>query len=342
MKRFAFPISLLLVLLVVLPVALVAQDHYAGCPFSLNGTWRSSTDGQQNSALVRFSNGVMTELSRNTSGKGPEWEETSKSRYRLDDPKKPGAMILTKIDKGKGLSTGATLEIKAFDDGMFITGMVGGPMTRWTRIDPYRYFLVLAAGKGDSFLGGPAFAELIKTDGVHAQTDSLGTWPVHRQFDAFAVMGVISPDLLKHFDNEPANDDEGSMFRLELTAGPYNRALEVLKSWRRRVAEGNELYAVVYENNEVFLNQLVSSLNEADELSWNRGTPCGATIELYKMTWLLKDKVIAEHSMSEVPYYFFKKLRELNPSLHLSDSQFRAAMSGEPSGPVAVNQSSAR
>jgi xanthine/CO dehydrogenase XdhC/CoxF family maturation factor len=154
-------------------------------------------------------------------------------------------------------------------------------------------------------------------------------------------MGVISEDILKHFENEPINDDE-DMFRLELTAGPYHRALEVLQSWRRRVADGNTLYPVVYENNEVFLNQLVSSLNEADELAWNQGTPCGATIKLYKMTWLLNDTVVAQHNMSQVPYYFFRKLRDLNPALHLNDSQFRAAMAGDPSGPVAVNQSSAR
>ena len=344
MKRFAFPVSLIFCCVAMFPTAFQGQDHYKGCPFDLTGTWRSSTSGQANPTLARFSHGLMTELSHNTSGQGPEWQATSKSTYRLDDAKKPTAMILTKVEKGGGLSVGATLEIKAFDDGMFVTGVAGekeGALTRWIRIDPYRYFLILAAGKGDPMTGGPAFAELIKTDGVHTQTDALGTWPVHRQFDSYAMMGVISEDLLKHFENEPINDEE-YMFRLELTAGPYNRALEVLKSWQRRVAEGNALYAVVYENNEVFLNQLVSSLNEADELAWNQGTPCGDTIKLYKMTWLEKDMVVARHSMSQVPYYFFKKLRELNPSLHLSDSEFRAAMAGDQSGPVAINQSSAR
>jgi hypothetical protein len=344
MKRFAFPASILLCCLAMFPIALKSQDRYQGCPFTLNGTWRSSTAGQTNPTLMRFSNGVVTELSRNTSGRGPGWQATGKSKYRLDDPKKPNAMTLTKMDKGGDPSVGTTLEIKAFDDGMFLTTPAGekrGGLTRWIRIDPYRYFLVLAAGKGDPQTGGPAFAELIKTDGIHTQTDALGTWPVHRQFDSYPVMGVISEDLLKHFENEPLNDDE-DMFRLELTAGPYNRALEVLKNWQRRVAEGNTLYAVVYENNEVFLNQLVSSLNEADELAWNQGTPCGDTIKLYKMTWLLNDNLVAEHNMSQVPYYFFRKLRELNSSLHLSDSAFRAAMAGDQSDPVAVNQPSAR
>lgn len=326
------------------PIALKGQDSYKGCPFTLSGTWRSSTAGQTHPTLTRFSNGVMTELSRNTSGQGPEWKATGESKYSLDNPKKPTVMVLTKMDKAGGLSLGTTLEIKAFDDGMFLTAPAeekGGVLTRWIRIDPYRYFLVLAAGKGDPLTGGPAFAELIKTDSIHTQTDALGTWPVHRQFDSYPIMGVISEDLLKHFENGPLNNDE-YVFRLELTAGPYNRALEVLKTWQRRVAEGNLLYEVIYEDNEVFLNQLVSSLNEADELAWNQGTPCGDTIKLYKLTWLLKDKVVGQHNMSQVPYYFFKKLREMNSSLHLTDSEFRAAMAGDQSGPVAVNQPSAR
>ena len=346
MKRFAFPASLIFCCLAMFPIGLKGQDRYEGCPFTLNGTWRSSTAGQTNPTLARFSNGVMTELSRNTSGHGPEWYATGKSKYGLDDTKKPTAMTLTKMEKGDGLSVGTTsLDIKAFDDGMFLTAPAGekaGEITRWIRIDPHRYFLVLAAGKGDPLTGGPAFAELIKTDGIHTQTDTLGTWPVHRQFDSYPVMGVISGELLKHFENEPFNADE-YMFRFELAAGPYNRALEVLKSWQRRVVEGNMLYAVVYENNEVFLNQLVGSLNAADELAWNQGTPCGDTIKLYRLTWLLNDEVVTQHNMSQVPYYFFKKLRELNSSMHLSDSQFRAAMAGgDPSGPVALNQPSAR
>jgi hypothetical protein len=343
MKRFGFIASVIFCCVAMFP-ALEGQDRYQGCPFTLDGTWRSSTAGQTNPTLMRFSNGVVTQLSRNTSGSGPKWQATGKSKYTLDDPTRPTAMTLTKMDIAGSPSEDTTLKVKAFDDGMFLTAPAAaklGEVTRWIRIDHYRYFLVLAAGKGTPLTGGPAFAELIKTDSAHTQTDAFGTWPVHRQFDSYPVMGTISEDLLKHFENEPVNDEE-DMFRLKLTAGPYNRALEVMKTWERRFAEGNTLYAVAYENNEVFLNQLVSSLNEADELAWNQGTPCGDTLTLYRMSWLLKDEVIAKHNMSQVPYYFFQKLRELNSSLHLSDSQFRAAMAGDPSGTVAVNQLSAR
>jgi hypothetical protein len=345
MKWFPFPASVVFCCLAIFSNVVQSQDRYQGCPFTLNGTWRSSTAGQTNPNLTRFSNGIMTELSRRNSSDGHDWHATEKSSYKLDDPNKPTAMILTKMGGTGSPSANTTLDIKAFDDGMFLTAPAGektGDLTRWIRIDHYRYFLILAAGKGDPMTGGPAFAELIKTDGIHTQTDALGTWPVHRQFDSYPAMGVISEDLIKHFENGPLNNEDEYVFRLQLTAGPYNRALEVLKSWQRRVAEGNTLYAVVYENNEVFLNQLVSSLDEADELAWNQGTPCGDTIKLYRLTWLLNDKVVAQHNMSQVPYYFFRKLRELNSSLHLTDSEFRAAMAGDQSGPIAVNQPSAR
>lgn len=336
MKRFAFLIFLLsCFFLVIFSALLVAQDRYEGCPFSLNGTWRSTTDGQMNPTLARFANGVMTELSRNTSGKGSEWQATSRSKYRLDDPKKPKSMILTKVQKSGGLSVGTTLEIKTFDDGMFITGMVGGPLTRWTRIDPYRYFVVLSAGKGEPDVGGPGFAELIKTDGAHTQTDTFGAWPVIRRFDHYTEIGIVPDDLLKQFDKEPP-PGTGAMLRIEVTAGPYNRALEVMKSWQRRYDEGNMLYQYAYINNQVYLNQLVSSLNESDVLAWNQGKPCGHTINLYVMTELLNDEVMKNNNYLQAPYYFFRKLREMNESQHLNDSQFHAALAGEQSNAVAM------
>jgi hypothetical protein len=248
-------------------------------------------------------------------------------------------MILTKVAKGGHFFAGATLEFKAFDDGMFVTQAVdgSGDLTRWTRIDPYRYFVVLAAGKGDPGFGAPGFAMLIKTDGVHTQTDVLGSYPVVTPKQRYAVFGFISDEIRKQFDNEPVNDT-GSMFRIEVTAGPYNRALEVLRSWERRVEENQVLYpGIPYLNNAVFLNQLTSSLNEAGVLSWKGGTTCAETIKLQKLTWLLNDPIVAKHNLTQAPYYLFKTLRELNSSLHLSDSQFHAAVAGDPSAGVAIS-----
>ncbi|HEY6349532.1 MAG TPA: hypothetical protein VI636_09000 [Candidatus Angelobacter sp.] len=338
MKRFAFPFLPIFVFPVLCTIALYAQEHKQGCQFNIAGTWQSSTHGQMNPTRQHFSaNGVMIDLSRNTSGKGPEWQVTGKSRYRLDDPKKPKAMILTKVEKGSRLAAGTTLEIKTFDDGMFLTGMVGGDLTRWTRIDSYRYFVVLAAGKGDPGFGGPGFAILIKTDGVYTETNTFGTWPEVNELERHPMIGVIPEEVRKQFDNEPVGDT-GSMLRLEVTAGPYNRALEVMKTWQRRAEENQLLYPTIpYLNNAVYLNQLTSSLNETDVLSWSQGTPCTETIKLQKLTWLLNDDIMSKHNLTQTPYYLFKTLRELNSSLHLSDNQFHAALTGDPSGAVAIS-----
>jgi hypothetical protein len=341
MQRFALTISLICSFFVLFPAPIAGQEHPHSCQFNIVGTWRSSTGGQMNPTMERFgSNGMMTELTRNTSGQGPEWEPASKSRYRLDNAKAPKAMILTKVEKGKQLSAGATLEIRTFDDGMFVTKAAGDPdseLTRWTRVDPYRYFVVLAAGKGDPGFGAPGFAMLIKTDGVHTQTDALGSYPVVNPLERHPVFGVISEEIRTQFDKEPVAD-AGAMLRLEVTAGPYYRALEVLKNWERRVEENQLLYPTIpYLNNAVYLNQLTSSLNETGVLTWKGGTTCTETIRLQKLTWLLSDPIVAKHNLTQTPYYLFKTLRELNSSLHLNDRQFHAALAGDQSGAVVIS-----
>ena len=77
----------------------------------------------------------------------------------------------------------------------------------------------------------------------------------------YPVIGVIPEKIRESFHSEPAGDS-AALLRLEVTAGPYKRALEVLKTWERREEENTLLYNVPYLNNAVYLNQLVSSLNE--------------------------------------------------------------------------------
>jgi hypothetical protein len=322
------------------PMSIVGQEQSQSCKFSIAGTWQSATNGHMNPTRERFGpNGVMTELSPNA-GKGPEWQTTAKFKYHFDNAKAPQAMILTKVDKGVRLSAGTSFEITTFDDGVFVTRTTGegsGELTRWTRIDLYRYFVVLAAGKGSPGFGGPGFAMLIKTDGVHTQLETFGTWPVVNPLERHPEIGRIPEDVVKQFENEPVNDS-GSMLRLEVTAGPFYRAMEVMKSWQRRVDENQLLYPTIpYLNNAVYLNQLTSSLNEAGVLSWKGGTTCAETIKLQKLTWLLNDPIVARHNLTQTPYYLFKTLRELNAPLHLSDSQFHAALAGGTSTAVAIS-----
>jgi hypothetical protein len=340
MKRFAFVFSFGLVFLGLFPSALVGQDQPNACQFNIAGTWESSTDGQMSTTRQRFaSNGVVTEFSRNSSNKGSEWHATGKATYKLDDPKTPKALIVSPLDKKGRFSADATLQIKTFDDGLFVTaagGNAGAALTRWTRVDPYRYFVVLAAGKGDPGFGAAGFAMLIKTDGVHTQRNAFGIYPVVNPLERHPILGVIPTRIRRQFDNEPTGDS-GAMLRLEVTAGPYNRALEVLRTWERRADEDTLLYIIPYLNNAVYLNQLVSSLNETGVLTWRGGTPCTETIKLQKLTWLLSDPIMTKHNLTQTPYYLFKALRQLNSSLHLNDRQFHAALAGDQSAAVTIS-----
>jgi hypothetical protein len=340
MKRLAFPFSLTLILLFLLPGALLSQVEQSACQFNILGTWQSSTDGHINPKRHRFgSNGVVTELSRAGSSKGSEWQVRGKSNYKLDDPKGPKALSLAPLDKGGQSSTATTLRITTFDDGLFVTAPGDNPgtaLTRWTRVDRERYFVVLAAGKGTTGFGAAGFAMLIKTDGVQTRRHAFGVYPVVHRYERHPVIGIIPERIRKQFDHDPVGD-KGAMLRLEVTAGPYRRALEVLKTWERRANENTLLYTVPYLNNAVYLNQFVSSLNETGVLTWQGGTPCTETIKLQKLTWLLSDPIMTKHNLTQTPYYLFKTLRELNSSLHLDDKTFYAALAGAQSDAVMIS-----
>src|SRR5580704_2101032 len=118
MKQFAFSFSLIPILLGLFPTAVAGQEQQNGCQFDITGTWQSSTPGQMNSTRLRFgANGVMTKLSRGSSSQTSAWQATSKSTYKLDDPKAPKTMMVTPVDKS---AVPTALQIKTFDNGLFV------------------------------------------------------------------------------------------------------------------------------------------------------------------------------------------------------------------------------
>lgn len=320
--------------------SVLAGQEIDKCQFNILGTWQSASDGQVNITRQHFGlNGITTELYRHNLHETPEWQAGSKSTYKLDNPRAPKTMVLTSAN-GSGTSVSTPLEITAFDDGLFVTVPAGSPHaapTRWTRVDPYRYFVVLAAGKGDTGFGAAGFAMLIKTNGIQTQRYAYGTYPVVHRYERHPILGPIPAAVRKQFDREPVGDT-GAMLRLEVTAGPYKRALAVLKSWERRSEENALLYTVPYLNNAVYLNQLVSSLNETGVLTWRGGEPCIETIKLQKLTWTLSDLIMTKHNLTQTPYYLFKTLRELNSPLHLDDKKFYAALAGGSPANVTIAQ----
>jgi hypothetical protein len=316
MKRIVFLVFFFTPLCFVYPPA-SAQEGPPVCDFNIVGTWQQSTEGLPNHTLLRFNpNGVVTVLSPNNPGQGPEMRATDWSTYKLDNPKAPKAIRLSPIKKnGEQINPGeiTTIDITKFDDGSFtsvVNSNAGEELSQWTRVDPYRYFVILAAAKATPGYGGPAFAMLIKTDGHQSQTEAFGLYetdPVHH----YVEMGTIAEETRKKFDTDP-RDDSAAMLRLEVSAGPYRRALKVLKTWERRARENTLLYQdIPYLNNAVYLNQLASSLND-----------CGETIKLQKLTWRIDDPIITKQNLPQVPYFFIKELWRLNSTLHVKDDKF--------------------
>ncbi|HZI56100.1 MAG TPA: hypothetical protein VFF39_04965 [Verrucomicrobiae bacterium] len=317
MKRIVLLLSLILAFFRLYPAA-SAQDAPPVCEFNMVGTWQLTTEGQANPTLLRFKpNGIVTVLFPNASGgPGAEWQATDWSKYELDNPKAPKTIHLLPITK-KGEVVAPTkiteIDITKRDDGAFTSAVKGNAdveLTQWVRLDPFKYFIVFAAAKGTPGYGSPAFATLIKTDGHQSQADSFGLYEtdsVHH----YVVVGPISDELRRKYENEP-RDDSAALLRLEIPAGPYHRALKILKTWERRARENTLLYPdIPYLNNAVYLNQLAGSLND-----------CAETIKLEKLTWRIDDPIITKQNLPQVPYFFIREIREHNSKLHVRDDKF--------------------
>jgi hypothetical protein len=301
--------SVIIIVFACLP-AFALEDEKA-CEFNIVGTWQSTTGGHLNPTMLRFaSNGTATVLSRSSSGQGTGWQATDSSTFKLDDPKAPKAIHLAPKNNP---DQETSLEITQFDDGAFTTAVTVTPdveLTRWVRVDPYRYFVVLVSGKGTPGYGSAAFAMLVKTDGTQTQTEAFGLRPFKDGKVDTVEVGPIPEDLRKQFDKEPS-DDSAAMLRLEVSAGPFNRAMKIVKTWERRARENALLYNIPYLDNAVFLNQVAASLND-----------CAETIKLQPLTWRIDDPIISKQNLPQVPYFFIKELRTLNSDLHVKDDKF--------------------
>ena len=78
------------------------------------------------------------------------------------------------------------MEITGYDDTSLTFVKPGSTPTRWVRVDPNRYFIVLAGRIGTFYdRSGPTFPMLIKTDGQQTQIDAVGIY-------AMAANGLLA------------------------------------------------------------------------------------------------------------------------------------------------------
>jgi hypothetical protein len=273
------------------------------CGLDIVGTWEAEEAGAAGPTRYRFgADGMVTALARSAGG---DWAETPGStfRYRLDDPRAPKSIAF--LPKGSRSAKGS-LEISAHDDVSFTTVDPDPEPTRWVRVDPFRYFVVLAARNGPPRTGGPALAMLVKTDGRDREVEAFG---FHLE-GGERVVGPIPAPLRDAFMSEPRSEDD-VMLRVELNPAEFRRSQRVLQSWQRRSRERTLLYDVPYLNSIVFLEEMAKSLNK-----------CAPKLRLYDLTWTGDDVVISKNNLTHVPFHYIKELRKRNQELHVSDERF--------------------
>ncbi len=291
------------------------------CDFNIIGTWRTSTsEGTDSPWLYQFtSDGMVTAFTRSGSGEGSARQVVGRAAYELDDPETPKSIKFTATDESDVFAHGASsMEITNFDD-MSFTGVKGGTSPgRWIKVDPNRYFIVLAARSGEFYdSSGSAFPMLIRMAGSESQVDAVGTYSLK----GTRAFGPVPPETYKAFMSEARTDSE-VMLRLEINPAQYQRGLEILRTWERRVRENALLYRAGSPLNNILLVKAVTeTLNQ-----------CSEEIELYELNYLHPQDWISEkYAPQYVPFMYFRELRRLNETRHVRDDELQQASLAVPS-----------
>ena len=308
-------ISLLGMILLGSTATALAQEKKS-CSFDVVGTWKAHISPTQ-AVLYRFdAEGGVTVLS--VSGTA-EPHQIATAKYEvINELGKPESVSFTA--SGKDRIFGAvkkTMKLVSYDDMSITCAIPGIGTTRWTRVDPDRYFIVLAARMGEFYdSSGSAFPMVIKLAGGAPTIDAFGTYPENKQIG----FGTVPPALYKEYLREARNDSETTL-RLEINPRQYERALKVIKEWERRKREGALLYTTspetlddaTYLNNILVVKAVTETLNQ-----------CSEDFDLYPLNYVVKDDWITDRVGSAfVPFYYFKELRLRNEARHIDDKKFQ-------------------
>ena len=308
-------ISLLAMILLGSNATTFAQEKKS-CSFDIVGTWKAQVSPTQ-AVLYRFdSNGEVTVLSDSGTR---EPEQTATAKYEVNkELGKPESVSFTA--SGKNQIFGAarkTMKLVSYDDSSITCAIPGMGTTRWTRVDPNRYFIVLAARQKEFYdFSGSAFPMVIKLAGGSTTIDAFGVY-LTKDGRAF---GAVPPDVYKNYLREARNDSETTL-RLEINSRQYERALKIIKEWERRDREGALLYTTraetlddaTYLNNILVVKAVTETLNQ-----------CSEDVNLYPLNYVQKDDWISdEYGSGFVPFYYFKELRQRNEARHIPDQKFQ-------------------
>ena len=307
-------ISLLAIMILGPTTNALAQEK--SCSFDIVGTWKAQVSSTE-ARLYQFdAKGVVTVLS--TAG-AAEPQQIATAKYKvINDLGKPQSVSFTA--SGKDRIFGAvkkTMKLVSYDDTSITCAIPGIGTTRWTRVDPDRYFIVLSARKGEFYdSSGSAFPTVIKLAGGAPTIDAFGVYLTK----AGRAFGTVPPDVYKNYLREARTDSETTL-RLEINSRQYERALKIIKEWERRDREGALLYTGAREtlDDSTYLNNILVVKAVAESLN-----QCSEDINLYPLNYIQKDDWISDKYGSPlVPFFYFKELRQRNEARHIPDKKFQ-------------------
>jgi hypothetical protein len=306
-------ISLLAVILVGLTATALAQQPKI-CQCNIVGTWKAQVSPTEARLYSFDANGAVKVLNVSGANKATE---IATAKYELDNPKTPGEISLTATGKNRIFGrTSIAMKVTGFNDSSITCDIPGVGETRWTRVDPDRYFIVLVARRGEfKDDSGSAFPVVIKLSGGTSKIDGAGIYS-NKGTPAF---GAVPTDAYKEYLREARSDSE-VILRLEINSGQYARALKVVQEWQRRAREGAMLYTPDNALSDPLpLNNilLVKAVTETLNL-------CQNDVDLYKLDYAFPgDWITNEYGPEFVPFVYFKELRRRNEARHIEYTKFQ-------------------
>ena len=304
MKIFA----IIAVLLLTFSGTIFAQEK--SCSFNLVGTWKVQVSPTEARLYTFDTEGNVKVL---TASGTAEPKEIATAKYTID-PMEPEVVSFKASGKNRIFGRAkATMKVEKYDDVSLTCAIPGAGTTRWTKVDPNRYFIVLAA-RTEEFYDhtGSAFPVLIKLAGGVPEINAVGIFS-----DAGKPhFGTVPPETYKNYLREARGDSE-TVLRLEINGAQYDRSLKIVNEWQRRAREDALLYrppvSPVTLNNILLVKAVTETLNQ-----------CSEDVNLYKLDYVYpRDWLSDRYSPELLPFYYFKELRRLNEARHIGEQKFQ-------------------
>jgi hypothetical protein len=174
-----------------------------------------------------------------------------------------------------------------------------------SRSDTQQYYMILA-GQTDVFYdrSGPTFVMLQRTAADETDVGAFGIYAGERRQPVF---GPVPANVYERFVKQ-ARKPSDVLLRLAISQPQYQRALQVLQSWERRVRENALLYPEIAMDNILLVKQATEELNR-----------CKDTIDGYELDWGLEDDISEHNLASRIPYEYFRELARRNAARHVPE-----------------------